>query len=140
MPGDTEAREDWIKCDGGSDGSVGTTPDLRDRVLVGASTTNTAGSIGGATTHSHTLAGSVSASTLSSAQLANHAHSVTAGYKDSSANGWSGGGGTNNVNNKSLGTNEVGSNATHSHTLTGDTGNANNYQPYLAAHFVMKVA
>lgn len=140
MPGEAKAREDWIKCDGGSDGSIGTTPNLLDRVLVGASTTNTAGSIGGSPTHSHTLAGSVSASTLSSAQLANHSHSVTAGFKTSNETGWQGGGGTNNIENRSLGTTAAGSNATHSHTLTGDTGNANNYQPFLAAHFVMKVA
>ncbi|WP_337629753.1 hypothetical protein, partial [Desulfovibrio sp.] len=59
MPGETEAREDWILCDGGSDGKGGTVPDLRGRMILGASDEHTAGSTGGSETHSHSISGTV---------------------------------------------------------------------------------
>ena len=91
MPGETEAREDWILCDGGSDGKGGTVPDLRGRMILGASDEHPAGSSGGSETHSHsisgtvgssgshshTLSGSVSAMTLSTSQMPTHSHLYT---------------------------------------------------------------
>ena len=74
MPGETEAREDWILCDGGSDGKGGTVPDLRGRMILGASDEHTAGSTGGSETHSHSISGTVGATTLSIEQLATHKH------------------------------------------------------------------
>lgn len=53
MPGETVARENWIICDGGSDGKGGTVPTLRGRMILGASDEHTAGSTGGSETHSH---------------------------------------------------------------------------------------
>lgn len=57
MPGETEAREDWILCDGGSDGKGGTVPDLRGRMILGASDEHEAGSTGGSQSHTHSLSG-----------------------------------------------------------------------------------
>lgn len=91
MPGETEAREDWILCDGGSDGKGGTVPDLRGRMIMGASDEHPAGSSGGSETHSHsisgtvgssgshshTLSGSVGSTTLSVSQMPKHSHRYT---------------------------------------------------------------
>lgn len=77
MPGETEAREDWILCDGGSDGKGGTVPDLRGRMIRGASDSVPAGSTGGSETHSHSISGTVGETTLSVAQMANHTHACS---------------------------------------------------------------
>ena len=83
MPGETSAREDWILCDGGSDGKGGTVPNLVGRVPLGASSSYTAGSTGGSATHEHTVTGNTGETTLSTTQMASHSHTVTAGYKAS---------------------------------------------------------
>ncbi|WP_418735764.1 hypothetical protein, partial [Desulfovibrio sp.] len=77
MPGETEAREDWILCDGGSDGKGGTVPDLRGRMILGASDEHTAGSTGGSETHSHSISGTVGSTTLSTSQIPSHSHSYS---------------------------------------------------------------
>lgn len=51
MPGETEPRENWVLCDGGEDGHGGTVPDMRGRVVLGASEAHPAGSAGGSETH-----------------------------------------------------------------------------------------
>lgn len=53
MPGETEPRENWVLCDGGEDGHGGTVPDMRGRVVLGASEAHPAGSAGGSETHEH---------------------------------------------------------------------------------------
>ena len=75
MPGETEAREDWILCDGGSDGKGGTVPDLRGRMIRGASDSEPAGSTGGSEKHSHSLSGTVGDTTLTVSQMTKHNHS-----------------------------------------------------------------
>ena len=72
MPGETEAREDWILCDGGSDGKGGTVPDLRGRMIRGASDSVPAGSTGGSETHTHSISGTVGATTLTVEQHSQH--------------------------------------------------------------------
>ena len=57
MPGETVARENWIICDGGSDGKGGTVPTLRGRMILGASDSVPAGSTGGSETHTHSVSG-----------------------------------------------------------------------------------
>ena len=79
MPGETVAREDWILCDGGSDGKGGTVPDLRGRMILGASDEHTAGSTGGSETHSHSISGTVGATTLSVEQMPGHNHTANVG-------------------------------------------------------------
>ena len=65
MPGETEPREDWIRCDGGSDGNGGSVPDMTGRVILGANASYTAGTKGGTATHEHTISGYVGNTTLS---------------------------------------------------------------------------
>lgn len=144
MPGETEAREDWILCDGGSDGKGGTVPDLRGRMIRGASDSVPAGSTGGSETHTHSLSGTVGKTTLTEAQMPNHAHQpsnrstfVTEGgngeadicagpqYQSYSICGW---------------TDTTGKSASHTHALDGASGEASNLPPYYALSFIMRCA
>lgn len=144
MPGETEAREDWILCDGGSDGKGGTVPDLRGRMILGASDEHTAGSTGGSETHSHSISGTVGATTLTEAQMPSHAHLpsnrstfVTEGgvgeaqinaspqYKTYSICKW---------------TDTTGESASHTHALSGTSGAADSLPPYYALAYIMRCA
>ena len=75
--GGSEPDAAWLLCDGGSDGKGGTVPDLRGRMIMGASDAYAAGSTGGSATHAHRMSGTVGATTLSGAQLASHTHPIS---------------------------------------------------------------
>ena len=76
----------WYLCDGGN-----STPDLRDRFVVGAGSSYTVGATGGANTvtldttmipsHTHSISGSGTTSTVSN----DHSHSGTTGTMNSNA-------------------------------------------------------
>ena len=138
MPGETEAREDWILCDGGSDGKGGTVPDLRGRMILGASDEHTAGSTGGSETHSHSISGTVGATTLSVEQLASHRHDIkTFPGRIGAANPqqvWEATGDTIRM------TENTGGSQPHTHTLDGASGEANNLPPYYALSYIMRIA
>ena len=135
MPGETEAREDWILCDGGSDGKGGTVPDLRGRMIRGASDSVPAGSTGGSATHTHSISGTVGDTTLTVAQMPSHTH--TANY-----------GGTHKVQGNNLivarnfetNTGATGGSQSHTHTLDGASGEANGLPPYYALAYIMRCA
>ncbi|MGF0009258.1 tail fiber protein [Desulfovibrio sp. SGI.102] len=136
MPGETEAREDWILCDGGSDGKGGTVPDLRGRMIRGASDSVPAGSTGGSETHSHSISGTVGATTLSTSQMPSHTHSVpnqtglnTNGHH---LDGWSWG--------NPLNTDSAGGSQPHTHTLDGASGEASSLPPYYTLAYIMRCA
>lgn len=139
MPGETEAREDWILCDGGSDGKGGTVPDLRGRMILGASDEHTAGSTGGSETHSHSISGTVGATTLSVEQLAGHTHNLYgSALEGSSAN--------RNVcrvddaYGPSQKTRQTGGSQPHTHSLSGASSEAaNSLPPYYAGQYVIRV-
>ena len=137
MPGETEAREDWILCDGGSDGKGGTVPDLRGRMIRGASDSVPAGSTGGSETHTHSISGTVGETTLTVEHLAVHAHPMNA----SGASG-----GTNRFYIYSLGsawsyeTGEVGGSKPHTHALDGASGEASGLPPYYALSYIMRTS
>ena len=163
MPGETEAREDWILCDGGSDGKGGTVPDLRGRMILGASDEHPAGSSGGSETHSHsisgtvgssgshshTLSGSVSAMTLSTSQMPTHSHLYTCWSTSQSGVGNGTFGGFNKVLTDTTGSSNshshsdtfsIGSGGSHSHSLSDvSSTNANHLSPYYAGHYVIRV-
>lgn len=144
MPGETVARENWILCDGGSDGKGGTVPDLRGRMIRGASDSVPAGSTGGSETHTHSLYGTVGETTLTEAQMPSHAHMpsnrttfVTEGgngeadicagpiYESYSICKW---------------TDTTGESASHTHALDGASGEASNLSPHYAFSFIMRCA
>ena len=139
MPGETEAREDWILCDGGSDGKGGTVPDLRGRMILGASDEHPAGSSGGSETHSHSISGTVGATTLSVEQLAGHTHNLYgSALEGSSAN--------RNVcrvddaYGPSQKTRQTGGSQPHTHSLSGASSKAaDSLPPYYAGHYEIRV-
>ena len=139
LPGEEEAREDWILCDGGSDGKGGTVPDLRGSMIMGASDAYAAGSTGGTAEHTHPLSGSVGATTLSEAQLAAHTHSTTAALC-----GWTGqfryGANNQLINNVAIQATPAGASQPHTHPLSGASGQASTLPPYYALAYIMRVA
>ncbi|WP_302260088.1 hypothetical protein [Desulfovibrio piger] len=140
MPGETEAREDWILCDGGSDGKGGTVPDLRGRMILGASDEHTAGSTGGSETHSHSISGTVGETTLSTKQMPSHTH----GYRKVTS--WSGWHGKNDGNDckpprDGQPTDASGGSQAHTHALSGaKSGSASTLPPYYALTYIMRIA
>lgn len=133
MPGETEAREDWILCDGGSDGKGGTVPDLRGRMILGASDEHTAGSTGGSETHSHSISGTVGETTLTEAQMPSHTHTFGIGTYGSSAEA------KGNTSSKQR-TDATGGSQPHTHTLDGASDSANSMPPYYALAWIMRTA
>ena len=137
MPGETEAREDWILCDGGSDGKGGTVPDLRGRMIRGASDSVPAGSTGGSETHTHSISGTVGETTLSEAQLANHAHSYS---KGATSRAYTGGGASPLDRLITDQTGATGGSQPHTHTLSGASGETNGLPPYYALAYIMRTS
>ena len=133
MPGETEAREDWILCDGGSDGKGGTVPDLRGRMIRGASDSVPAGSTGGSETHTHSISGTVGETTLTEAQMPSHTHTFGIGTYGSSAEA------KGNTSSKQR-TDATGGSQPHTHTLDGASDSANSMPPYYALAWIMRTA
>ena len=135
MPGETVAREDWILCDGGSDGKGGTVPDLRGRMIRGASDSVPAGTTGGSETHTHSVSGTVGATTLSVTQMPSHTHTFSKGtYGDiAEAKG--------SANSGKQTTDATGGSKAHTHSLSGaKSGSASNLPPYYALSYIMRCA
>ena len=142
MPGETEPRENWVLCDGGEDGHGGTVPDMRGRVVLGASEAHPAGSAGGSETHEHGLAGTVGETTLSTEQMPAHAHQwrhvQTWISGETHADGVTKNG---NINGDTHGTTTtVGGSKPHAHPLEGDTDRADSLPPFLSFEMVVRVA
>lgn len=143
MPGENVAREDWILCDGGSDGKGGTVPDLRGRMILGANSTYAAGSTGGSETHTHSISCTVGETTLTAAQMPEHEH------KD--ADIWGSNGYTKTIrymncdinlekSSKDRYTDTAGGSQAHTHSLSGASSEAaNSLPPYYAGHYVIRV-
>ena len=135
MPGETEAREDWILCDGGSDGKGGTVPDLRGRMIRGASDSVPTGSTGGSETHSHSISGTVGSTTLSVAQMPSHTHTFDKGTYGNIAEA------KGSANSGKQTTDATGSSQAHTHSLSGaKSGSASNLPPYYALSYIMRIA
>ena len=136
--GGSEPDTGWVLCDGGSDGKGGTVPDLRGRMIRGASDSVPAGSTGGSETHSHSLSGTVGETTLTVEQLASHEHSYTDAHS---------GAGSGNPSGQSWGfvvdtkvTAPSGGSQPHTHALSGTSGAADSLPPYYALALIMRIA
>lgn len=139
MPGETEAREDWILCDGGSDGKGGTVPDLRGRMILGASDEHTAGSTGGSETHSHSLSGTVEGTTLTVEQMPLHRHSAATGRDSSGTTYIDGSGESPSWSTAAIG--DTGGSQSHTHGLSGVSSEAaSSLPPYYALSYIMRTA
>ena len=131
--GGSEPDTGWVLCDGGSDGKGGTVPDLRGRMIRGASDSVPAGSTGGSEKHSHSLSGTVGATTLTEAQMPSHTHTFGIGTYGSSAEA------KGNTSSKQR-TDATGGSQAHTHTLEGTSDEVANIPPYYALSFIMRTA
>lgn len=135
MPGETVARENWIICDGGSDGNGGSVPNLLGRMILGASDAYPAGSTGGSETHTHSVSGTVGSTTLSVAQMPSHTHTFNKGtYGDiAEARG--------SANSGKQTTDATGGSQAHTHSLSeAKSDSASNLPPYYALSYIMRCA
>ena len=138
MPGETEAREDWILCDGGSDGKGGTVPDLRGRMILGASDEHEAGSTGGSETHTHSITGTVGETTLTVGQLASHTHTIMLSTNISGSYNLQPGGGAY-YNSGAIVSNNTGDSQPHTHSLSGTkSGATSTLSPYYTLAYIMR--
>lgn len=138
MPGESGAREEWILCDGGSDGKGDVVPDLRGRYVRGASEAEPEGSAGGSEEIAVQLSGSTGATTLSTAQMPSHAHGITCSplRVEYSANAkdydlYESG-------SKTYNTKAAGGNGSHTHPLSGSVSGTHT-DPHLAMNYFIKV-
>lgn len=135
--GSSEPDTSWVLCDGGSDGKGGTVPNLLGRMILGASDAYAAGSTGGSATHAHALSGSVGATTLSEAQFAAHTHpggvasiASSGGFTTS----------TRDIVKLEGAIGYTGGSQSHTHSLSGASGQASSLPPYYALAYIMRVA
>ena len=139
MPGESEPRENWVKCDGGSDGQGGSVPNLQGRFIRGASDSVPAGSTGGSETHTHSMSGTVGETTLSTEQMPAHGHSYT--FRSSSRDcGYAGGEPMFWQWTATAYTGSSGGSQPHSHALNGASGEADSLPPYYALAYIMRTA
>ena len=131
--GGSEPDTGWVLCDGGSDGKGGTVPDLRGRMIMGASDAYKAGSTGGSANHSHSLSGTVGDTTLPVAQMPSHTHKFSKGTYGSNAEA------TGNSSSKQT-TDATGGSQPHSHTLSGASEEASSLPPYYTLAYIMRCA
>jgi microcystin-dependent protein len=112
-------------------------PNLSDNVAVGKSNNKALGTTGGANTVTPTgnVAGSTANATLSTAQLASHAHSGAAGGASASMTGE-----PYPVGSSMGQTGSTGSGQGHSHNMSANfAGDANSVlQPYLTLIYIIK--
>jgi microcystin-dependent protein len=123
----------------GNDGGSGnSTPDLRDRFVVGAGSTYSVDATGGSATV--TPSGTNAGTALSESQLPAHNHTTTItftnGTTSSSSSTRLAGGGATTLGTQTYDTDNTGSGATHTHTFTGDS--QTNLPPYYALAYIMK--
>ena len=134
MPGEEQAREEWILCDGGSDGKDGTVPDLRGRYVRGASEAEPEGTEGGSEDVAVDLSGSTGATTLSTTQMPSHTHPFSAVISTKGRYMENG----NLYDSGSSNTSATGGNGSHTHPLSGSVSGTHT-DPHLAMHFFIKV-
>lgn len=136
--GSTTTDTNWCLCDGTTTNNL-PVPDLRGRMIMGVSNTYKAGATGGSTNHSHSLSGTVGATTLSTTQMPSHTHNYTVG----NGGNWEASGAsyrecTENI--ARIPTSSTGGSASHTHTLSGASKKADNLPPYYALSYIMRIA
>ena len=136
--GGSEPDTGWVLCDGGSDGKGGTVPDLRGRMIMGVSDAYKAGSTGGSANHSHSLSGTVEATTLTVGQMPIHRHSAATGRDSSGTTYIDGSGESPSWSTAAIG--DTGGSQPHTHTLSGASGEASGLPPYYVLSYIMRTA
>lgn len=125
----------WCLCDGITTNGH-PVPDLRGRMIRGASASVPAGSTGGSEKHSHSLSGTVGGTTLTKEQMPSHTHSYTRysskGGEGRSYEQW--------YADSRQNTGATGGSQPHTHTLSGASGKADSLPPYYALALIMRIA
>ena len=133
--GDDAPDMHWCLCDGTTTNGL-PVPDLRGRMIRGASDSVPAGSTGGSATHTHSLSGTVGATTLTKEQMPSHTHSYTRysskGGEGRSYEQW--------YADSTQNTGATGGSQPHTHDLTGASGDASSLPPYYVLSFIMRCA
>lgn len=145
----------WVLCDG-----LNSTPDLRNRFVIGAGDTYSVGSTGGSTTqtlsvgnlpaHTHTVSGTTGAAGSHTHTINDpgHAHSYTAGGSNTAQYGASGGynfGTVGYSTGASVTGISINSAADHTHSFSGTTSSVGSgtafsiLPPYYALAYIMKL-
>lgn len=141
--GSSEPLLSFCLCDGTTTNGL-PVPDLRGRMIRGASDSVPAGSTGGSETHSHEFSGNVWDTTLTETQIPAHKHSP-----DNVNNFVCGAGnGEAQINaspeNRSYTlrgyTSMTGGSQSHTHGLLGVTAKASTLPPYYALSYIMRIA
>ena len=135
--GSSEPDTSWVLCDGGSDGKGGTVPNLLGRMILGASDAHPAGSTGGSETHSHSLSGTVGATTLTVEQLASHKHGGTVILGSGAGGGVPG---TSSTAYYLRAMDNAGGSQPHTHTLDGASEEESSLPPYYTLAYIMRCA
>jgi hypothetical protein len=143
----------WLLCDG-----TNSTPNLRDRFVVGAGSTYAVGATGGTTTAAGAISGTVGDTALTEAQMPKHWHRMVGPFGTTNVQGGefgfgNYGGGTPDDTAFAYGTWSAGADATsgsqttgtangspHTHSFSGTfTGTSGaNLPPYYALCYIMK--
>lgn len=145
--GSTTADETYVLCDGGSDGSGGSVPNLIDRFLL-PSRVSESGAVGGvltASTNSKTISGTVGETILTLDQIPSHSHGASVASSGGHTHGvtvGSGGSHSHTGSAASAGSHShsgsTGSAGSHSHTrgsmnITGEVARLNLYASQVTA-------
>ena len=127
----------WCLCDGTTTNGL-PVPDLRGRMIRGASDSVPAGSTGGSETHAHGLSGTVGATTITGEQLAIHHHPM----KKFVLTAYSTGINQTYAENGDADTTTLlaGGSQPHTHSLSGASGEASSLPPYYALAYIMRTA
>jgi hypothetical protein len=144
----------WVLCNGSN-----STPDLRDKFVIGAGSTYAVGGTGGASTVTAAGSISVAGTALTEAQMPKHYHGMrgpngpfTSTMPSASASGSGNyGGGTPDDGTTAYGTNSVGGSAAsgsastgtsngdaHNHSATFTGSSVSSLPPYYALCYIMK--
>ena len=124
----------WCLCDGTTTNGL-PVPDLRGRMIRGASDSVPAGSTGGSETHSHSLSGTVGDTTLTVEQMPSHTHTASyGGAYDVQGNN------LRVSRNLATNTGATGGSQPHTHTLSGASGETNGLPPYYALAYIMRTS
>lgn len=138
--GGTTPDTNWVLCDGTRTNGLAV-PDIRDRMILGASDKHPAGSTGGSETHTHSLSGTVGATTTSVAQTASHGHAII--LTTTGQNGTVGVYGLSVSAEAGRSDSRIiwtGGSQSHTHSLAASTGTANNLSPYYSLAYIMRIA
>ena len=149
--GSVTPNTNWVLCDGVETNGI-QVPDLRNRMIMGAGSTYTQGTIGGAASATFTTGGSVGDTTLTIDQMPEHQHIVPLGENSTvtgtAAYPWGSYGDNDQRGLRSNGyddddtwpyTSFAGGSQSHSHSFSAASRTINTLPPYYSLAYIMQI-